>query len=320
MDNKFTVSASPHFRIGFDNSKVMWLVNIALLPSAVASVYLFGMKSLAVMLISVITAIVTEVLSQLIFKREITIKDGSAVVTGLLLAFNLPSGSPWWMVVLGSFLAIFLVKQLFGGLGYNIFNPALASRALLLSSFPVLMTSWTKPVLSFLGNDAVSAASPLNIVKMNLTVPKPSYMDLFLGNVPGSLGETCKLALIIGGIILIIFKVVDIEIPVFFIGTVFALSYIFKRDGIYEILSGGLILGAIFMATDMVTAPLTRSGKIIFAVGCGSLTALIRNYGGFPEGVCYSILFMNCVVPIIDKITIPKKYGFVKSKATGGAK
>src|SRR4030042_4914161 len=143
MDNKFTVSASPHFRIGFDNSKVMWLVNFALLPSAVASIYLFGMKSLLIILVSVVTAVLSEVLSQLIFKREITVKDGSAVVTGLLLAFNLPASAPWWMVVLGSFLAIFLVKQLFGGLGYNIFNPALASRAILLSSFPVLMTTWT---------------------------------------------------------------------------------------------------------------------------------------------------------------------------------
>jgi len=298
----------------------MWLVNLALLPSAAASVYLFGMKSLTIILVSIVTAVLSEVLSQLIFKREITVKDGSAVVTGLLLAFNLPASAPWWMVVLGSFLAIFLVKQLFGGLGYNIFNPALASRAVLLSSFPVLMTTWTKPVLSFMGNDAVSAASPLNIVKMHLSVPKPAYMDLLLGNVPGSLGETCELALIIGGIILIIFKVIDIEIPVFFIGTVFILSYIFKRDPVYEILSGGLILGALFMATDMVTAPLTRPGKIIFALGCGSLTAVIRNFGGFPEGVCYSILFMNCIVPIIDKITIPKKYGFVKNKAAGGAK
>ncbi len=312
MENQFYVSVSPHIKIDANTQKIMFAVNIALLPAIIASVYIFGLISLRIILISVVTCIATEIVSQLLFKRKITVSDGSAIVTGILLAFNLPVTISWWMVVIGGVVAIFLVKQLFGGLGYNIFNPALASRAVLLASFPAQMTNWTKPVLSFTGFDAVTNASPLSIVKLKLAQPLPTYMDLFLGNIPGSLGETCKLALIIGGLFLIIMKVIDWRIPTIYIGTVFVLSYFFGRNPLFEILSGGLILGALFMATDMVTAPTIKTGKIIFALGCGIITTLIRNYGGFPEGVCYSIIFMNMLVPLIDKLIRPKIFGTVK--------
>ncbi len=315
MDNQLIVSSSPHIKINADTRKIMFLVNLCLLPGIISSVYLFGLRSLLIIGISIVTCIITEIVSQKLFGRKITISDGSAVVTGILLAFNLPPTLPWWMVIIGGVIAIFLVKQLFGGLGYNIFNPALASRAVLLASFPVQMTLWSKPVLSFTGFDTVTAATPLAIVKMKLSQPVPSYFDLFMGNVPGSLGETCKLALLIGGIVLIIFRIIDFRIPLTYILTVFVLSYLFKRDPLFEILSGGLILGAFFMATDMVTAPTTKMGKVVFALGCGIITALIRNFGGFPEGVCYSILLMNCLVPLIDKYIRPKIFGTVRSNA-----
>jgi electron transport complex protein RnfD len=302
----------------------MFAVNIALMPTAIASIYIFGLRSLMIILISVATCIVTEIISQVLFKRKITAHDGSAIVTGILLAFNFPVSIPWWMVVIAGVVAIFLVKQLFGGLGYNIFNPALASRAVLLASFPVHMTSWAKPILSFSlldavtaatsGANAVTTATPLAIVKLKLNQPLPSYLDLFLGNVPGSLGETCKLALIVGGLFLIIIRVVDWRIPVIYISSVFILSFLFKRDPIFEILSGGIILCAFFMATDIVTAPTTKMGRVLFAAGCGILTAIIRSFGGFPEGVCYSILFMNCLSPLIEKYVRPKIFGTVKAK------
>lgn len=323
MDNQFTVSASPHVKIDTNTQKIMFAVNLALLPAIIASAYIFGLKSLIIILISVITCVAAEIVSQLLFKRKITVLDGSAIVTGILLAFNLPVSISWWMVVIGGVVSIFLVKQLFGGLGFNIFNPALASRAVLLASFPAHMTNWTKPVLSFnffnavtnaspAAADAVTTATPLAIVKLKLVQVLPSYTDLFLGNIPGSLGETCKLALLIGGLFLIIMKIIDWRIPTIYIGTVFVLSFLFGRNPIYEILAGGLILGAFFMATDMVTAPTTKTGKIIFALGCGIITALIRNFGGFPEGVCYSIIFMNMLVPLIDKFVRPKIFGTVK--------
>lgn len=312
MEEKFIVSTSPHIRVDEDTHKIMWAVIISLLPTLIASIYIFGWRSLLVIITSIFSCIITEVASQKLLGKKITIKDGSATVTGLLLAFILPPNIPLWMVVIGAVLAIFLVKQLFGGLGYNIFNPALTARAILLSSWPIQMTTWTAPVLSFFKTDAITSASPLNIVKMHLQQPLPSYWNLFIGNIPGSLGETCKLTLLIGAAILLIKNIIDWRTPLSFIGVVIILSFVFKRDPVFEILSGGLVLGAFFMATDMVTAPTTRKGKLIFGAGCGALTSLIRVYGGFPEGVCYSILFMNCFTPLIERYIRPRRFGIRK--------
>jgi electron transport complex protein RnfD len=323
MANKLIVSVSPHLRDRENTAKVMWSVCIALLPSALAAVYIFGWQAALVMGVSVAVSLAAEVLSQLVFKREITVGDGSAVVTGLLLAFTLPPQTPLWMVGIGGFIAVFLVKQLFGGLGYNIFNPALTARAILLSSFPVALTAWAKPVLSLGSVDAVSAASALGIVKeaarsgVEARMPY-GYMDLLLGSVPGSLGETCKIALLVGAAYLMIRGIVNWRIPVTFIGTVALLSFIVGRDPLFEILSGGLILGAFFMATDYVTSPTTGNGRLIFGAGCGIITFLIRQYGGFPEGVCYSILFMNCLTPLIESYVRPRRFGS-KRIAAGGS-
>jgi electron transport complex protein RnfD len=310
MPDSFVVSASPHIRRPLATSAAMKLVCIALLPAALASVYLFGFNALSVMVVSVVTCVLTELACNRVFRKEITISDYSAVVTGILLAL--------WMVVIGGFLAIFVAKQLFGGLGFNIFNPALAARAILLSSWPVAMTTWAMPVrtvasaASSQATDAVTGATQLGLLK---EAGRSAYgnLDLFLGNVPGSLGETCKVALLLGAILLFVYEVIDWRIPVAFIGAVALLSMPFGRDPVGAMLSGGLILGAFFMATDLVTSPTTGRGRLIFGAGCGLLTALTRSYGGFPEGVCYSILFMNCLVPLIDKCVQPRVFGTKKA-------
>ena len=314
MPDNFVVCVSPHLKRRLDTGTVMRLVCVALMPAAIASVYLFGLRSLFVIVTSIITCVVTELVCNLIFRRGITITDGSAGVTGILFAFTLPPTTPLWMVIIGGFLAILVVKQLFGGLGYNIFNPALAARAILLTSWPVTLTTWIKPVNSFLAVDAVTSASPLGIIKEAQQVEGVigstySYLDLFLGTVPGSLGETCKIALLVGALLLFLFKIIDWRIPFTYIGTVAVLSIPFGRDPVAAVLSGGLILGAFFMATDMVTSPTTNGGKLVFGLGCGILTSLIRSYGGFPEGVCYSILFMNSLTPLIDKYVQPRVFG-----------
>jgi electron transport complex protein RnfD len=324
MADKIMVSVSPHLSERVNAAGVMWSVNLALLPQALAAVYLFGWRAALVIGVSVAASVAAEALSQLIFKREVTVSDGSAVVTGVLLAFTLPPQTPLWMAALGAVLAVFLVKQLFGGLGYNIFNPALTARAILLSSFPVAMTAWARPVLSLASVDAVSAASALGIVKeaarSGVTAPMPyGYLDLLLGTVPGSLGETCKIALLIGAAFLILRGIVNWRIPVTFIATVALLSFIVGRDPLFEILSGGIILGAFFMATDYVTSPTTGNGRLIFGAGCGIITFLIRQYGGFPEGVCYSILFMNCFTPLIETYVRPRRFGSRRAVA-GGAR
>jgi len=313
VPDSFAVTVSPHIRSRLDTGKVMRLVCLSLLPAAVASVYIFGPRALAVILVSVVTCILTELLCNVIFRREITVADGSAAVTGILLAFTLPSAMPLWMVAIGGILAIFVVKQLFGGLGYNIFNPALAARAILLSSWPVAMTTWVKPVNSFTAVDVVTSASPLGVLKeapqAAVAGPVYGYVDLLVGTVPGSLGETCKIALLLGAVLLFAFRIIDWRIPFAFIGTVALLSIPLGRDPLAAVLSGGLILGAFFMATDMVTSPTTKGGRLLFGLGCGVLTSLVRSYGGFPEGVCYSILFMNCLTPVIDKYVQPRVFG-----------
>jgi electron transport complex protein RnfD len=314
MDKTFTVSTSPHLKVREDAATIMWIVNLSLVPAVVASAYIFGLRGLLVILLSSVVCVASEVISQLAFKREVTIADGSALLTGILLAFNLPATVPWWLIAIGGFIAIFLVKHLFGGLGYNIFNPALAARAVLLSSWPVTMTTWSLPVRTFGLADAVTAASPLGIVKeaarTGLTSDLPyRAMDLFLGNIPGSLGETCKAALLLGAAVLIITRIVDWRIPVPFIATVAAVSFFFGRNPLTEILSGGLILGAFFMASDPVTSPTTRAGRVIFGCVCGLLTTLTRNFGGFPEGVCYAILFMNMLTPLMELYIRPRRFG-----------
>ena len=322
MSDRFVVSASPHLRDTMNTRKVMWWVVIALAPAGLSSVWIFGWRSLLVQAVSVAACLAAEVLSELALKRPITIGDGSAVVTGLLLAFCCPASSPWWMMVIGAAVAIFLVKQLFGGIGYNIFNPALAARAMLLSSWPVAMTAWSEPVRSFFRADVVSAATPLGLMKEAARTQgpftPPSYLDQLLGNIPGSLGETCKVALLAGALLLIILKVVDWRTPVSFLAAMAALSALLGRNPAFDLLSGGAVLGAFFMATDMVTSPTTKTGRWIFGAACGLLSVLIRAYGGFPEGVCYAILFMNCLNPSIEQYVRPRRFGArgLKKEAT----
>jgi Na+-translocating ferredoxin:NAD+ oxidoreductase subunit D len=310
MENSmYVVSTSPHIRAKDTTQSVMRDVLIALAPATLASIYFFGLRALVIVLISIISCVAAEALWQKFTKRKFTVTDYSAAVTGILIAFNLPVSSPLWLPVVGSFFAIIIVKQFFGGLGQNIMNPALAARAFLLASWPVQMTSWTV--------DGVSAATPLAILKEG-TGTLPSMVDIFVGSVGGALGETSVIALLLGGVYLLYRRVITWEIPVLYIATTFILTWILGRNGlmtgnpVYEIFAGGLILGAFFMATDYASSPITPKGKIIMGVGCGVLTAIIRVYGGYPEGVSYSILIMNLFVPLIDKHTAPKVFGEVK--------
>mgnify|MGYP000708999538 CR=1 FL=1 len=314
IEKTFAVATSPHIRAREDAAAVMWAVNLALVPAVAASSYLFGLRGLLVILLSSAVCVASEAAAQLAFGKKVTVADGSALLTGILLAFNLPPTVPWWMTAVGGVVAVVLVKQLFGGLGYNIFNPALAARAVLLASWPAAMTSWTRPVNTFGFADAVSAASTLGIVKDAAhagVAPDLPYrlLDLFLGNVPGSLGETCKAALLLGAVVLIAVKIVDWRIPIPFVATVAVLSLVFRRDPLVELLSGGLVLGAFYMATDPVTSPTTRTGRVIFGCACGLLTTLTRDFGGFPEGVCYSILFMNMLTPLMERYIQPRRFG-----------
>ncbi len=313
MENKLIVSSSPHIRSDESTSKIMRDVVIALLPATAAGIYFFRMGAVKVIIASVIAAVVTEAIVQKIRKKPVTINDWSAVVTGLLLAFNIPASAPWWLPVIGAIFAIAIVKQAFGGLGHNFINPALAARAMLLASWPVQMTNWISP-----GADAVSTATPLNLIEETETVVQslPSICDLFIGNIGGCIGETSALMLILGGIYLIYRKVITPRIPVIYILTVAVLTFLLGgfdiQYMIYHILAGGLMLGAIYMATDYASSPVTPKGQVIFALGCGIITTVIRLYGGYPEGVSYSILLMNVATPLIDKYTSPKIFGEVK--------
>lgn len=305
----YTVSSSPHIRTNTTVQTVMRDVLIALLPATIAGIYFFKIQALLVILTSVISCVAFEALWQKIMKQKITVFDLSAAVTGLLLAFNLPVSIPLWIPVVGSAFAIIIVKQFFGGVGQNIMNPALAARAFLLASWPVQMTNWTV--------DGVSAATPLAILKEG-TGALPSLMNAFIGNMGGTIGETSVLALLLGGAYLLYKKIISWHIPVVYIGTVFVLTFVLGRNGfmsgnaIYELLIGGLMLGAFFMATDYTTSPITKKGQVIYALGCGVMTSVIRIYGGYPEGVSYSILFMSLFVPLIDKYTKPRAFGGAK--------
>ncbi|MGC9325218.1 MAG: RnfABCDGE type electron transport complex subunit D [Desulfomonilia bacterium] len=321
------VSSSPHIHSPEDTPWIMRQVVYALIPGALTGVYFFGLPAVKVIAISVVSCVIIEALWQKLVRQDITIHDGSAALTGLLLAMNLPAGSPWWMVVIGSAVAIIIGKQVYGGLGNNPFNPALVARVFLLISFPVQMTTWPQPRSFFSqGADAVSGATPLGALKTAIfehgtitAAPSLDLMDPFLGNIGGSLGEISALALILGGIYLITRRIISWHIPVVYLGTVAILTGVFwvinpdmYADPAFHLIAGGLILGAFFMATDMVTSPITNSGKVVFAIGCGLITVVIRLWGGYPEGVSFAILIMNALVPIINKATRPKKFGAVK--------
>ena len=279
----------------------MWIVNLALLPAGIAGIFIFGLSAFLLILVCTLSAVATEGIIQKILRKAVTISDGSAFMTGLLLAYNLPSRCPLWVGAIGSFFAIAIVKQAFGGLGRNIFNPALAARAFLMAAWPRHLAVFTKPFVY----DVVTQATPLSLLKTgkanSIVDMGLSYWDLFLGNKAGCIGEVCVLALLLGGLYLLYKKVITWRIPLSFVLTVAVFVYVFKGDPLFHILSGGLALGAIFMATDYVTSPKTRKGQVIFGIGCGLLTSVIRLWGGYPEGVCYAILIMNAAVPLIDR-------------------
>lgn len=306
MERLLVVSSSPHIHAPLDSQKIMGWVLAALVPAGVAGVYFMGIRAAAVMAVCVISCVAFEYIWEKLTKRTITTSDLSAAVTGLLLAYNLPPTIPFWMAILGSLFSIIVVKQLFGGLGCNILNPALAGRAMMLSSWPVPMTTWTI--------DGVTGATPLALIKAGNLEQLPSLTDVFIGHVGGCIGETSAIALLIGFAILLYKDIIKWQVPVIYVAVVAILCTLFGRPvgAIYEILSGGLFLGAIFMATDYTTTPITLRGQMIFAVGCGILTSLIRTWGGYPEGVSYSILIMNLTVPLIDRATRPHIFGEVK--------
>ncbi len=313
---KLVVTESPHIRSGNSTSAIMLDVIIALIPSLIAGVVVFGYRALVLSVVCVAACIFFEWGWCKIVKKPSSIGDLSAAVTGLLLALNMPVTVPFWMAIIGSLFAIIVVKQFFGGLGHNFMNPALAARAFLLTSWAGTMTTYVAPfskVSLFNNADAVSSATPLALI--NSSENLPSYLDLFLGRIGGCIGEVSALAVLLGAAYLIFRRVISIRIPAAYILTVAVLTFIFggdglfKGDALYHILSGGLLLGAFFMATDYVTTPYTPKGQTIFGIGCGVLTAVIRLFGGYPEGVSYSILLMNVATPLIDRYTAPKRFG-----------
>lgn len=303
------VCSSPHLRDECTTKKIMLDVILALLPSVVAGIWFFGMRAALVILVTTAAAVLTEYLMRKGLKREQTISDLSAVVTGLLLALNLPPSIPLWIAIVGAVVAIALIKQLFGGLGQNFINPALGARVIMIVAWAPRMAAWTQPL-----TDAVATATPLGLLKGE-GLKSFSYLDMFLGKIPGCIGETSVFAILIGFAYLLFRKVITWHIPVLYTGTVALFTWvagpggIFTGDPLYHILSGGLMLGAVFMATDYVTSPMTRKGSIIYAIGCGLLTSLFRLYGSLPEGVSYAIVLMNIATPLIDRYTIPVSFG-----------
>ena len=314
MANKLIVSAAPHITSADSTSKIMQRVCIALMPALVASVIVFGISALIVTAVTVAACVLFEYAYCKLMGREVTINDFSAVVTGLLLAYNMPSGMPVWMAIVGAFIAIVIVKQLFGGLGYNFANPAIVGRIALALGYTGAMTTYVFPNN---GIDALSAATPLGVAS---ELGASEYVTLLLGNHGGVLGETCAIALIVGGLYLIVTKVISPMIPVSYLATVAVLSFCFGMDPIVQLLSGGLLLGAFFMATDYVTSPTTEKGKLIFGIGLGVITMLIRRFGTMNEGVSFAILLMNLLVPYIDVLTRQDKLGIAKVKKGGAAK
>ena len=313
-DKKLTVSASPHVRSAQTVSGIMLNVIIALIPALAASVWLFGLRVLLVCAVTVSVSVLSEYIARKVMKRHNTIGDLSAVVTGLILAFNLPVSIPLWMAAIGSVIAIVVAKQFFGGIGQNFVNPAIAGRIILMVSFPTAMTTWTAPFAYKSTQGTITTATPLAAEESEL----PSLLKMFLGMRGGSLGETCAAALIIGGLYLIIRKIISPSIPLSFIGTVAVIMLIAGKGDLsfvaYQLLSGGLMLGAFFMATDYATSPINFKGKIIFGIGCGIITSMIRLFGSLPEGVSFAIILMNILVPHIENLTTPKPFGTAKEK------
>lgn len=300
-----TVSLSPHVRADISTRRVMLLVVAALVPTLIAGCWVFGLEALYTVALAVGAAVAAEALTQSCLKKPLTLSDGSAVVTGMLLGLSLPAGCAWYVPVCGAAFAIVIAKQVFGGLGNNFVNPALAGRAFLLACWPVQMTAYPGAM------DAVASATPL---AQGLT-GTAWYMDAFLGNIPGSIGEVSKLALLIGAAVLLLSRVIDWRIPLSYLGALAALTFAFGGDGIGALLTGGVVMGAFFMATDYVTSPATAWGRVIFGLGCGIVTYAIRTWGAYPEGVTYAILFMNVAAPLIERWTRPRKYGEVKTRA-----
>jgi len=315
---KLAVSSAPHIQDKKKSTKnIMLLVCIALLFPTIGGIYYFGIYSLFVVIVSVLTAITTEYAAKLLRKQEFKM-DGSAIVTGMLIALVLPPRIPLWIVVIGSAFAIAIIKEAFGGLGHNIFNPALAARAFLAVTFAGMMTRWIAPITNIVSTDSVTTATPLSESFSYSGSTSELYMDIFLGNTGGCIGETSVLLILIGGILLLAFGVIKWRIPVVYIGTVFILTWLIPgQDPVFHILAGGLFLGAFFMATDYVTAPMTAKGQFIFAFGAGVLVVLIRLYGSMPEGVAFSILLMNAFTPLIDRYVHPKPYGYIKPDKKG---
>jgi len=325
--NRFTVSGSPHVHGEYSTPKIMYGVVIAMIPAMLVSVWFFGLDAMRVLVLAVAASIFFEwVIQKYLIKGSITITDGSALVTGILLAFNVPSNLPSWMVIVGALAAIGMAKMSFGGLGKNIFNPALVARVFLLISFPVEMTSWPKPHAISKGfADVITGPTPLGIVKEGVRAGKtmselkpelPDYVQDLVGQMGGSMGEVSAIALLLGGFYMLWKKIITWHIPVAVLGTVALFTGIlwgFKpesyADPAFHLLTGGLMLGAIFMATDMVTSPMTHGGQLVFGVGVGILTVLIRVWGAYPEGVSFAILLMNAVVPLINKGFKPGRFG-----------
>lgn len=329
MANLLTISGSPHVNSNLSVKKIMWGVVIALVPTMLVSFWYFGLGAIIITLSSVLACVLFEYLIQkYMLKQTPTVSDGSAVITGILLALNVPSNLPIWMIIIGALVAIGIAKMTYGGLGKNPFNPALIGRVFLLISFPVDMTSWPLPSVNRTAIfDAITGPTALGTIKEGVAKGEsiqqlmhniPSYTDMLLGNMGGSLGEVSAIAIILGGLFMLFRKIITWHIPVSFLLTVFVFTGILFEidntkyvDPVFHLLTGGLMLGAIFMATDMVTSPMSKMGMLIFGFGCGLLTVLIRVWGSYPEGVSFAILIMNALVPLINKGFKPKKFGEV---------
>lgn len=329
--NMFTISGSPHVHGEENVKKIMYTVVYALVPAMLVSIYFFGLDSIRVLLISVMACLFFEwVIQKYLIKGPITINDGSAVVAGLLLAFNIPANIPAYIIIIGALVTIGVGKMSFGGLGKNIFNPALVGRVFMLVSFPVQMTTWPLPKPLFGGGaitDAITGPTALGILKEGIGAGKtidqimadpnmPAYIDRLTGNMTGSLGEMSAIALILGGIYMVIRKVIDWQVPVAIIATVFVFAGIFHLvdpqhyiDPTFHLFTGGLMLGAIYMATDMVSSPMNMMGKMVYAIGIGLITIVIRLWGAYPEGISFAILIMNAFVPLLNNSFKPKRFG-----------
>lgn len=305
---KLVVSSSPHFNGKSTTQTIMLDVIIALIPAVIASVIYFGLNAALLIVVCVASCFLSEFVCRKVMKRRQTVGDLSCIVTGVLLALNLPASVSPIIAAFGGVIAIVVVKQMFGGIGQNFVNPALTARIILMNSFPSKMTAWTTPF------DGMTTATPLGILGEGTGEALPSYLQLFLGNRAGCLGETCILAILLGGIYLIVRKVISPVIPLTYLGTAVVCSLLLGRDPLFDLLAGGLMLGAVFMATDYTTSPIHTKARVVFAIGCGVLTILIREFGSLPEGVSYSIVIMNILVPLIERAVKVKPFGFVKKE------